>query len=190
MARESIFLAAWRLNKAVPLLIGGLLLLNGAAYALMTYVVAPGIDDLERRYIERQSSVRQLRQAGAATGSPQEIYRRGVEDLEKYRAAIPSRTEFTALIGEIFSLAKKAGLSIDRISYDPKEIPDHDLLRYALNFSLGGDYGQVKKFVFSLERSERLIIIEELSLSGGGEPSQGDVNLRLRLSTYFRTDVP
>lgn len=189
MGRESIFLAAWRLNKTVPLLIGGLLLLNVAAYALMTYVVAPGIDNLERRYIERQSSVRQVRQTGAATGSPQEIYQRGVEDLEKYREAIPSRAEFTALIGEIFSLAQRAGLSIDRVGYDPNEIPERGLLRYALNFSLGGDYGQVKRFVYSLEQSERLIIIEELSLRGG-ETAQGDVDLRIRLSTYFRMDVP
>jgi len=191
MARESILLTAWRLNKKIPLLIGGLILLNIAAYAILSNVVGPRLDALERRYIERQSQVRQVRltgQSGAAAGSPREIFRRGEEDLGKFRAAIPSRTEFTALIGEIFSLATNAGLSIDRIGYEPKEITGHELLRYTLNFSVSGDYGQIKRFVYSLEQSDRLIAIEELSLSG--ESKEGKVNLRVRLSTYFKTDTP
>lgn len=189
MARESMLLAAWRLNRGVPLLIAGLLLLNLVAYGLMTYVVAPGIDALERRYIDRQSLVREARQAGAAAASPQETYRRGQEDLGAFRAAIPSRTEFTTLIGEIFSLAEQAGLAIDRIGYDPEEVAGRGLLRYGLQFSVTGEYGEIKKFVYSLEQSERLVAIEGLTLSGGG-PERGQVALRMRLSTYFTTDVP
>jgi type IV pilus assembly protein PilO len=193
MARESILLTTWRLNRRIPILIGGLILLNIAAYLLMSNVVAPRLDALERRYIKLQSQVRELRLTGktdAAAGSPREIYRRGEEDLGQFRAAIPPRTELTALIGEIFSLAGKAGLSIDRIGYDPTEISGRELLRYSLNFSVNGDYGQIKRFVYSLEQSGRLIAIEELSLSGGGESKEGKVNLRVRLSTYFKTDIP
>ncbi|WP_027715751.1 type 4a pilus biogenesis protein PilO [Desulfuromonas sp. TF] len=194
MARESILLTAWRLNRRIPILIVGLILLNIAAYVVMSNVVAPRLDALERRYIERQSQVREVRltgQTGAAAGSPREIYRRGVEDLGQFRTAIPPRTEFTALIGEIFSLAGKAGLSIDRIGYDPKEVAGQGLLRYTLDFSVSGDYGQIKRFVYSLEQSDRLIAIEELSLSGGeGKSKEGDVNLRVRLTTYFKTDIP
>jgi type IV pilus assembly protein PilO len=193
MARESILLTAWRLNRRIPILIGGLILLNIAAYALMSNVVAPRLDALERRYIKLQSHVRELRltgETGAAEGSPREIHRRGEENLGQFRAAIPSRTDFTALIGEISSLAEKAGLSIDRIGYDPTEIAGRELLRYTLNFSVSGDYGQIKRFVYSLEQSDRLIAIEELSLSGGGESKEGKVNLRVRLSTYFKTDIP
>jgi type IV pilus assembly protein PilO len=194
MARESILLTAWRLNRRIPILIVGLILLNIAAYVVMSNVVAPRLDALERRYIERQSQVREVRltgQTGAAAGSPREIYRRGVEDLGQFRTAIPPRTEFTALIGEIFSLAGKAGLSIDRIGYDPKEVAGQELLRYTLDFSVSGDYGQIKRFVYSLEQSDRLIAIEELSLSGGeGKSKEGDVNLRVRLTTYFKTDIP
>lgn len=193
MARESILLTAWRLNRRIPVLIGGLILLNIAAYSIMSYVVLPRINALERRYIDRQAQVREARltgQSSASAGSPREIYRRGEEDLEKFRGAIPSRTEFTALIGEIYSLAEKAGLSIDRIGYDPKEVEGRGLLRYALNFSVSGDYGQIKRFVYSLEQSDRLIAIEEISLSGGGKSAEGEVNLRVRLSTYFKTDIP
>lgn len=193
MGRESILLTAWRLNRRIPLLIGGLIILNVLAYAIMSYVVGPRLDALERLYIDRQAQVREVRltgQKGAKDGSPREIFRQAKEDLHKFRAAIPSRTEFTALIGEIYSLAGDAGLSIDRIGYDPSEMTDRKLLRYSLNFSVSGDYGQIKRFVYSLEQSDRLIAIEELSLSGGGKSEGGKVNLRVRLSTYFKTDIP
>jgi type IV pilus assembly protein PilO len=192
MARESIILTAWRLNRNVPILIGGLVILNILAYAMTTYLVAPRLNALERLYIDRQAQVREARlsgQNGASAASPRGIYRQGEEDLGKFRAAIPSRAEFTALIGEVYSLAGKAGLSIDRIAYDPKEVTGRGLLRYSLNFSVRGDYGQIKRFVYSLEQSDRLIAIEELSLSGG-EAEEGEVNLRVRLSTYFKTDMP
>ena len=190
MARESILLAAWRLNRRIPLFIGALILLNVLAYAIIFYVVTPRLNGLERLYIERQAQVREARlgRDGASAENPREIFRRGEEDLGKFRAALPSRTEFTALIGEVYSLAGEAGLSIDRIGFDPEEITGRALLRYTLNFSVGGDYGQIKKFVYSLEQSDRLIAIEELSLSGG-KSEEGEVSLRVRLSTYFKTDT-
>lgn len=189
MARESILLAAWRLNRRIPLLIGGLILLNILLYAAISYVVTPRLNALERLYIERQTQVREARSGGngVSAENPREIFRRGEEDLGTFRAEVPSRSEFTALIGEIYSLAGEAGLSIDRIAYDPEEIPGRALLRYTLNFSVGGDYGQIKRFVYSLEQSDRLIALEELSLSGG-KAEEGEVNLRVRLSTYFKTD--
>lgn len=189
MERESILMAAWRLNRVFPVLIGALILINVATYLLMNYTVSPKLDALERQLIERQATVRQSRQAGAQAQAPVEIYRRGEADLEKFRASIPVRSEFTALIGEIFSLAEEAGLTIDRIGYDPKEMAGQGLLRYGLAFSVRGDYGQIKTFIYSLEQSQRLIVIDELALSGGGEPGQAQVELRLRLATFFKTEA-
>lgn len=188
MERESILLAAWRLNRFYPLLISSLLLLNVAAYLLLSYVASPKRDALERELMDLQSRVRQSRQLAVEAKSPAEIYRRGEADLQKFRTAIPAKSEFSALLGEIFSLADKAGLSIDRIGYQPKEIEGQRVLRYGLAFSVHGDYGQVKRFIHSLEQSERLIVIDGLTLSGGRESGEAQVELRLQLTTFFRTE--
>jgi type IV pilus assembly protein PilO len=188
MNKESIFRAAWRLNKGFPLAIATLLVLNIVAFALLTFLASPRINALERQYISLQNKVREGRQAGREAERPQTIYRQGKEDLKKFWAAIPPQKDFTALIGEIFSLAKNAGLAIDQITYTPKE-EEKGLLSDALSFTVTGKYEQVKKFIFSLEQSKRLIALEQISLSGGEQSGKEQVSLHLKLSTYFRTEA-
>jgi type IV pilus assembly protein PilO len=188
MGKESFFLAAWRLNKGFPVGIAVLLVFNIVAFALITFFISPRIDALEREYIGLQAQVRQGRLAGQQSQNPQAIYRNGKEDLKKFWEAIPPKTEFTALIGEIFSLAQNAGLGIDQITYTPKE-EEKGLLSDALAFTVTGTYQQIKKFIFSLEQSRRLIALEEISLSGGEQSGQEQVSLRLKLSTYFKTEA-
>jgi type IV pilus assembly protein PilO len=189
MDRESILLVAWRLNRVLPLLVGILVLLNVAAYLSLNYLASPQRDALERQLMDLQSRVRQTRQSDAEAKTPAEIYRRGEADLQKFRAVIPAKSEFPALLGEIFSLAGQAGLTIDQISYQPKEIEGRGLLHYGLAFSVHGDYGQVKRFIYSLEQSDRLIVIDGLTLSGGRESGEATVELRLQLATFFRTEA-
>ncbi|MHB1397591.1 MAG: type 4a pilus biogenesis protein PilO [Trichloromonadaceae bacterium] len=189
MARESLLVAAWHFNRKYPLIILGLLLLNLTVYFLMVYWVTPWVGGLERRFIEQQAQVRQTQQGLAALATPQTIFRRGQSDLQSFRDQVPLRSEFPALMSDLYLLAREAGLDIERITYDPKIPTEAELLRYGLVFAVAGDYGQVKRFVHSLEQSSRLIAIEEIALSAGeNEQGQSSVLLRLRLSTYFKAD--
>jgi type IV pilus assembly protein PilO len=188
MEREPIWLAAWRLNRFLPLMVVALILLNAAAYLSWSLVFLPRQSALEKELMGLQSRIRQARQSGLADRTPAEIYRRGEADLRLFRAAIPAKSEFPALLGDIFTLAGRAGLAIDQISYQPKEIEGQGLLRYGLAFSVHGDYGQVKRFIDSLEKSDRLLVIDGLTLSGGREEGTTKVELRLQLATFFRTE--
>jgi type IV pilus assembly protein PilO len=185
MERESFLRLAWRMNRFFPPLIAGLILLNAAAYLLLGYVVTPQRDALEKELMDLQVRTRQSRLAEAATKTPAAIYRRGEADLLKFRETIPAKNEFPALLGEVFFLADQAGLAIDQVSYQPKEVEGQGLLRYGLAFSVRGNYGQVKRFIHSLEQSERLMIIDGLTLSGGRESGEAKVELRLQLATFF-----
>lgn len=189
MDRKSILMAAWRLNRGIPLFIVGLLLLNVMVYLLQAYAFAPQLDRLQRELIERQTFVRDARLGGVRGDAPAAVYRRGKEDLEKFSAALPDKSELSALVGEIFSLAGKAGLPIDSIGYDPKEVPGQGVLRYGLGFSVRGDYGRIKRFIHLLEQSDRLIVIDDIALRGGRETGKGSVDLRLKLATFFRTEA-
>ncbi len=184
MERRTLILAAWRLNRTFPVLIGVLLLANIAVFAFISFRVSPALEEMERRYIARQATLRQGRQGEAQ--SPVAIYRRGQSDLQKFRAMLPEKTDFTALIGEIYALAGAEGLSIERISYAPKEIPEEGLQRYALSFSVHGEYAQIKRFIFAIEQSKRVLAVENIALAGG-QPTRPGVDLQLQLVTYFRT---
>lgn len=185
---KDLVAAAWRLNRPLPVAVALLLLANLGLFAWIAYGVSPRISELERRYIERQAFARQAGQQRERDLSPQERYRQTEADLQTFHLAIPPRSQFTDLIKELFTLAGEAGLNIERIAYDPKQMAEKGLLRYSLNFSVGGDYGQVKKFVHSLEQSRRIVAIEEISLSGGENPEGDGVRLNIRLSTYFHSD--
>ncbi|MFA7536142.1 MAG: type 4a pilus biogenesis protein PilO [Desulfuromonadales bacterium] len=185
---QSLIVAIWRVGRVWPLLLSLLLLLNLGIYAWLTYRLAPEIAVLERRYIEAQGLARQTTRGQGKAASPQELFARAAADLQVFRASIPDKSAFTGLIEEIFSLAGKSGLSIDRIGYSPAHEQGRDLLRYELTFAVGGDYGQIKKFIALLEQSARIIAIEEVSLSGGGRQEGEAVRLRLRLATYFQSE--
>jgi type IV pilus assembly protein PilO len=186
MAGVSLLRAAWQAEKKLPLVVALLLLVNLGIFVGMRYYLLPQVEQLERVYIERQAAIRKGHAEERSPQEPQEDLWGAKNDLQVFWQAIPPRAELTVLIGELFMLADEAGLSINQINYDPKEVEGRPLLRYGLNFSVSGEYAQVKRFVYSLEQSERLIAIENVALSSAGEPEQGQVNLSLKLSTLFR----
>lgn len=182
---ERLIAAVWRTNRVFPSVIAALLLLNVLAYLGISQLFAPRVAELERRYIAAQADARQAIHRREQLATPQQRYRKNEEDLQAFWKAIPPRAQFSELIREIFSISGEAGLTIERISYEPKA--EGSVLRYALAFSVGGNYGQIKKFIHALEQSPRIIAIEELALSGK-EASEGEpVSLRVRLSTYFKS---
>lgn len=187
---ERLLLAAWRVNRLLPLLVLALLAGNLGLFGWTVISLSPRIDDLERRYLDRQALARQSEQESEQTLSPYRRYQQTEADLQTFQQAIAARSEFTGLLGELFTLAGEADLSIDRISYDPKQVEEDQLLRYGLVFSVGGDYGQIKQFIFSLEQSPRILAIEEITLAGSDAAKGGTVKLNIRLATYFRQDQP
>lgn len=187
MARESFWTAVWRTNRLLPILIGVLVLCNLAALGLLQMVVGPRLESLDREFFNLQKSYREARRAEEGPRTIQNDYRRNLHDLDLFRAAIPEKSQLTGLIAELFSMAGNAGLTIDRIDYNPKPVEAEDLLSYSLTFNVSGDYGQIKKFIFLIEHSTRLIAIEQLGLNAPREAATKNISLRLGLTTYFRT---
>lgn len=190
MPRESFWTALWRLNRPLPLVVGGLLLLNLGAAASSFWYVAPHLSTLEDRFLQQQQDYRETRKSGDIINSPQGIFRQGLHDLQTLSDGIPELNEFTGLISELFTMARRTGLAIDQISYDPSPVKGEALLSYSLSFSVTGDYGQVKKFIYLLEHSPRLLAIEGLTLKAPRQKIPGQINLGLQLTTYFRKPAP
>jgi len=180
---------AWRMNRLYPVLLAVLLLLVLGLSLLISYRLSPELNRLERRYLELEASSRHAQQLKLAADTPAAIFRRGKADLARFLELVPEKTAFTDLIKEVFDISQQAGLDIAQVSYDNQVVKDQGLLESKLNFSVAGTYPQLKKFVYLLERSPRLIAIESLTLnSSAAEP--GQIALRLELATFFRTEAP
>jgi len=178
-------LAIWQQNKSWPVILGALLLLIIVLYVTNQQLITPKVDALERDYISLQDRSRQARKMKTATDSPNTVYQRGIDDLEKFRTLIPPRDGLTDLVAELFRVAEKANIAINQINYAPKEIEEQNLLQYGLVFSITGSYRQLKTFISLIEASKRLIVIEGITIrSDLRSGNQG--SLQLHLATYFQ----
>jgi len=186
MAKETILQAIWRINRKLPVILMVLIVGNLLFFLFLTQYLEPEISLLERRFISQQSEVREAEQGGRSAESPLVIYARGIKDLQAFRKAIPSKSDLTGLVGEVFNLAESSGLVIDRISYDPNQMEELALLQYGLNFVVSGNYNQIKKFTHKIEQSKRILSIDQMKLNQGTK--EKDIRLSLELTTYFKAD--
>lgn len=178
----------WKSQKNMLLLLGGLLVLNLLLFAVLEQLVAPQVAAQESRFLKRQAEVRQLlHNKGGASKNPQQHFVLASQDLSRFHQAIPDYQEFTGLIEELLVLSVRAGLNINQISYSPEEMKTSPLLKFSLNFNVAGDYGQLKRFIHSLEQSVRLITIKQIGLQSADNDK---VNLHLSLETFFRPERP
>ncbi len=171
----------WRGHRPGVIVIGVLLLVNvGLAVGLQKFLV-PAVDEREQLLIRRQAEIR----SDGGSDVPALVYAQGEKDLAEFAKKIPPHREFTGLISELHRLAADAGLELTQISYSRKEEKDA-LLRYNLGFNLAGKYADIKKFVHLVEQSPRLMLIEQISLHGGGREEMSEVRLQLNVATFFR----
>lgn len=189
MSQDTLLLALWRQSRAFPVVIAVLLVVNILFFLFLFLLQAPQSAQLERDYFELQAKTRLGKAMENET--PQARFVQMKSDLQRFRSIIPVRGDLSGLIAELYELAGASGLDVKQVGYTPSEIPEQELISYALSFSLTGNYGEIKKFIYRLEQSERLIVIEQLSLSAApGTDKLRQVTLKIRLTTFFQNDEP
>jgi Tfp pilus assembly protein PilO len=179
-----VLAAVWSAHRSLLVGLGGLFGLNILLFSFLYFGVAPKLSEAERNLALLQQ---QLRRSDAV--APQQIYEQGVKDYARFRALLPSLRNFSELIGDLYALAEQCNLEISQIGYTQKELSESGLLAYALRFSLTGTYDELKRFIYGLEESKRLIVIEQMTLNAAkGEAGTTLVSLSLNLTTYFGTE--
>ena len=186
MIRESIWKAVWRVNRIFPLCLGGLFTINVLLLIFLNYHMESKATLVQSKFIKIQAEERRTQDGREDSETPVVIYTRGIEHIKKFRQAIPVKSEFTGLIGELFSLADRAGLKISSVNYNSKNDSEQQLLQYKINYQVSGTYKQIKKMIHMIEQSDRIVIIDELSLDSAEKGRS--VNLSVALITFFRMD--
>jgi len=175
----------WKWQRRTLILLMTLIVMNLLVYVAVEQFLVPRAAEQESHFLQRQAEVRQLlRNHGGAAITPEQLYALASQDFSRFQQAVPDYQEFTGLIDELLVLSSRARLNITQISYRSEMLKEAPLLQYSLDFTVTGDYEQLKKFIFALEQSVRLITIKQISLQSAEETG---VNLRLGLETFFRT---
>lgn len=173
----------WEMNQWLPLATACLALVTLAFFFYVNLWLAPAVEDMKSRMTWRQEFLSRSTGSDAVT---RRSLHEGREQLKAFWAMVPPRAAFSELISDISQLAKMAHLTVDRIQYFPQNIPERKLLRYGLDFTVDGNYPEVKKFIYLIEQSSRILTIDTVSFQGRSESRASGVVMKIRLSTFFR----
>ena len=106
-----------------------------------------------------------------------------------YDSTFPdAATGYSAVEGDLDSIAAKSGLANESVKFKQKDLKDHGVTEITISETVEGDYPSILHFIDGLERSKNFYLLRDLSLnSSSAAAGSGGIRLTLELQTYFRT---
>ncbi len=164
----------------------GLLTLGALAYYVVFY------SEIAGKIETAQSRRGQLKSELSAAKAAEQAYQKDLEELARRRERerelnkiLPSTTEYPAFLSAVQSVANASG--VDLIAWSPQpEVKDQYYARVPMNIELNGRFHQVAKFFYGIGQSDRIMNIENITLSNPKTVDQ-DIILQVKgLATAFR----
>jgi Tfp pilus assembly protein PilO len=97
-------------------------------------------------------------------------------------AGIPAQKDMPLLVKELEQMAKRLNLTVASINYDIPRRESGELAMLSFSFPVEGRYPDIKRFIYEVETSGRLIGIQSVNL----ESDKAKVKLQMKLMTYVR----
>jgi Tfp pilus assembly protein PilO len=108
-------------------------------------------------------------------------------DLERFYESVvgPERTELLPTLEDIEAMARAPGLQPGARTFRREDVQDARIERVAVSLPLTGSYEQLVGFLREVERSDRFLTVDSISLQGRRE---GGAALRVEMSAFMRLD--
>jgi Tfp pilus assembly protein PilO len=106
-----------------------------------------------------------------------------IEEFYGHRIG-PERDTLAAIVGEVHSVLKDAGVSTAQISYVTQSVAKLPLTQMRMSFSVRCDYARFKRLLRAFEGDRRWIAVRGVSIARDAE-QPGSVTVALELATYF-----
>ncbi len=97
-------------------------------------------------------------------------------------AGIPAQKDMPLLVKDLVQTAKGLRLGVSSVKYDIPKRAGEELALLSFSFPAEGRYPDIKRFVFEVETSDRLVGIQNLKMDG----DKGSVKLEMKLVTYVK----
>ncbi len=171
---RSIKLPEWlrennRLRTAALICIG-LLCADLLMYSVFVVPPASRLRKSEMRYAELKKE-----RAEAV------LFEKQKQELTSILAGIPTQKDMPLLVKELVQSARRLNLAVAPIQYEPKQSGE-DLAMISFSFPVEGRYADIKRFLYDLETSPRLIGIQDLKLAN----AEGRIGMSMKLMTYIK----
>ena len=91
----------------------------------------------------------------------------------------------TAILRAVGSATRDSGLLPGSYSYAAKEDPSTGFVRFSIQFSVAGEYRQIRQMLADLQSNPEFLLVEGLSLSGDEDPISQQLQISVRIATFL-----
>jgi Tfp pilus assembly protein PilO len=97
-------------------------------------------------------------------------------------AGIPAQKDVPLLIKDLVQAARRLHLSVEAINSDIPTPGSGGLTMLTFTFPASGAYADIKRFIYEVETSDRIVGIQDVKLA----TEKGRVKMQMKLVTYIR----
>ncbi|MBI2031516.1 MAG: type 4a pilus biogenesis protein PilO [Candidatus Levybacteria bacterium] len=144
---------------------------------------------LNKELADNKRTDQELQQKISNLSILQQKYNSLLGDLPVILSSIPSNSEVPLFLAQIQSLARSSGIEITSLqsfqieAVSPKNT-NKKYSSYSFTFSANGSYENISKFISSLLTMQRIVLIDNLSISKSNQT--GLLQTTLRGVVYFK----
>ena len=173
-----------------------LLLTLVAIIVFSLFAISPTINtivELRKTLADSQFADNALEEKLAALESLQNQYDSLDDRIERVSATIPTSPEVPLLLAKVQTLARDAGLSIVKLETLQVELTKSGAVgsepdSFVFSITVSGSYDQVRQFLDSLPRLDRLVSVDAITLNRSLSTS-GQVTGTIRARAYFHPEA-
>ena len=165
----------WPKDQAGQLKVASGILAILATVAFFFYVYQPAAEELsaQQERVEQLKTANEKVKKELARGSAEQLRQQAqtyAQNLEVMRQLVPTGNEVPALLEQVSTAARRAGLDLSTVEPQPVVVGDQfDTYRYKL--SVFGSYHQVAEFLTNVGSLTRIVAPVNMSLSVTQDPA-------------------
>jgi len=178
---------AFTIQKRIILTAIGVGLLLDVALAVVSWKLATARHTPSQELVKLSSDVKDLRADLDRVSRIRKDMPGVQQDCDRFERSLPAKTGgYSVLLGNLDSLAGKAGLQTEDVSFKQEDVAGRGLTEVEVTATVTGDYPSVVRLINGMQRSGDFYILDELELASGVQNSPGAVRVKLHLRAYFR----
>lgn len=150
------------------------------------YVIRPkkaAVNQKEAEHLELRKNLFEVRKRIKNEKYIKENLSKIKSDLEKFDLILPRHEEITRLIRELPVMAKKTGVKVSGVKYQPF-VKDEGYNRLYFSLPVEGGYSNIRRFIYEIETMRKIIWIERLAIRTSYSMRK-ELSIQLTMSTYF-----
>ena len=91
----------------------------------------------------------------------------------------------TGILRAVGTSTHDAGLRVGRYTYSSDESKDLELVRFGIQFTVSGEYPQVRRMLGALQASPEFLVVNRISFSGEEGMTTRELRIGVLLATYL-----